>query len=265
MLFTFFDKLREAIISIIENINFSSVLTLITGIIIGFVLCAVIYICLVLSAFKKEGVVQDTTVINVDNEVIMKLIQSSKNEYIEDSANLSTNSKLNLVKEISFRLINDIAKVYYPDSNYPIYELNIDELIVLCHYITDRINSIFKGPILSHMKRLKVSQVVKIIDFKKKIDENKLVKAANKAKVPKILSGLSKVINIINPVYWVQKLMIETTMSIATKKISLLIIDVIGEETTKVYSKSVFNKETDLGIDVDSSIKEIENLVEGEK
>lgn len=265
MLLTFFDKLREAIISIIENINFSSVLTLITGIIIGFVLCAVIYICLVLSAFKKEGDVQDTAVINVDNEVIMKLIQSSKNEYIEDSANLSTNSKLNLVKEISFRLINDIAKVYYPDSNYPIYELNIDELIVLCHYITDRINSIFKGPILSHMKRLKVSQVVKIIDFKKKIDENKLVKAANKAKVPKILSGLSKVINIINPVYWVQKLMIESTMSIATKRISLLIIDVIGEETTKVYSKSVFNKETDLGIDVDSSIKEIENLVEGEK
>ena len=72
-------------------------------------------------------------------------------------------------------------------------------------------------------------------------------------------------INIINPVYWVQKLMIESTMSIATKRISLLIIDVIGEETTKVYSKSVFNKETDLGIDVDSSIKEIENLVEGEK
>ena len=171
---------------------------------------------------------------------------------------------MNLVKNISLRLINDIAKCYYPNSDYPIYELNVDELLILCHYITDRINSIFKGPFMKHLKKLKLVQVVKMIDLKKKIDENKLVKAANKAKVPKILSSVGAVLNVFNPVYWVKKVMINTTLLVATKKIALTIIDVIGEETTKVYSKSVFNKESDLAIDVESSIEEIEHLVEGE-
>lgn len=264
MFLNFFDYLRQTIITLIENINFSSILTLITGIVIGFILCAVIYLCLVLQAFKKESEITPSTVNDVDNEVVMKLITSSKNQYIEESDELSTNGKLNLVKTISLRLIHDIAKVYYPDSDYPIYELNVDELLMLCHYITDRINSIFKGPVLKHAKKLKVSQVMKMIDIKKKIDENKIMKVANKVKMPKIISGITSVLNVINPVHWVKKLMIDTTFIVATKKLSLVIIDVVGEETAKVYSKSVFNKETDLSVDLEKSIEEIENLVEGE-
>ena len=60
------------------------------------------------------------------------------------------------------------------------------------------------------------------------------------------------------------KKVFDTTTLLITKKIVLTIIDVIGEETNKIYSKSVFNKEVDLNIDVDKSIEEIEKLAEGE-
>lgn len=265
MFLSFFDKLRQMIVELIDSINVSSVITLISGIVIGFVLCFVIYLCLVLSAFKKEGEIKEENDIEIEDETILKMIKSSKNQYIEESSSLTTTQKLDLVKTISLRLVNDIAKMYYPESDYPIYELNVDELLMLCHYITDRINSIFKGPIMKHLKKLKVSQVVKLIDFKKKIDENKVLKAANKAKVPKLLSGVGAVLNVVNPVYWVRKVMINTTTLVLTKKVALTIFDVIGVETTKVYSKSVFNKENNLEIEVDKSINEIESLMEGEK
>ena len=49
--------------------------------------------------------------------------------------------------------------------------------------------------------------------------------------------------NIFNPVYWVKKLMISTTLVAVSNKICGIVIDVVGEETNKVYSKNVFNIE----------------------
>jgi predicted NBD/HSP70 family sugar kinase len=52
--------------------------------------------------------------------------------------------------------------------------------------------------------------------------------------------------------------MINTTLSIGTNKIAATIIDIIGEETTKVYSKSVFNEEKVIASEVEETIKALE-------
>lgn len=264
MILNFFDNVRNVISNLFEKFNFSSILTLLTGVAIGFILCAVTYMLIFLSTFNKKEKEIKSTSVEVDNEEILKLIRSSKNEYSEEFCDSTTGQKIQGVKDISYRLINDIAKTYYPKSSYPIYELSLDELLMLCHYITDRINSMFSGPILKNFKKVKMSQVVKLIDIKKKIDENKVMKAANKMHVPKLASGVFAVLNVFNPVYWVKKLMINTTLVVATNKIALVVIDVVGEETNKVYSKSVFSKEKAIDTDIQKSIEEIENLVESE-
>ena len=59
------------------------------------------------------------------------------------------------IKVLGNTLMNTIkliASTYYPKSKYPLYELNISELVVLLHYITNRIDEIFDKNILKLLK-----------------------------------------------------------------------------------------------------------------
>ena len=80
-----------------------------------------------------------------------------------------------------YETVNRIATVYYPNSKYPLYELNIEELILLLHYLSNRIDSIFDKGIFKYFKKASLSQVFRILDFKKKVDDNKATKALKKA------------------------------------------------------------------------------------
>ena len=196
----------------------------------------------------------------VEDERIQRLIRSAKIEFMEEASSTTTGQKLNELKNICWNLIHDIARVYFPDSKYPIYELSIDELMTLIHYITDRVDSLFKGPILRPLKKIRISYILKVIDTKRKIDENKAVKTASKLRTPWKVT--KTVLNIFNPVYWVRKLMISTTLVAVTNKICGIIIDVVGEETNNVYSKSVFNAERMTNLEIEREILELEQMID---
>ena len=257
-------KLKEFFIELFGKFSFDNLLILFFGIVIGFFICLMIYLVFVFVSLKKGERKILSEKHEIDDEKIARLIRSARNLFIEEYANQTLGQKINAVRTISWNLINDIAKVYYPKSNYPIYELSVDELIVLNHYITDRVNAIFKGPVLSPLKKVKIANILKLFDIKKKIDDNVAVKTVNKLKVPEILQTALAVLNIFNPAYWVKKLMINTTLLAASNKICTTIIDVVGEETNKVYSKSVFNRERVTSLEIEKSILELESLVDKE-
>lgn len=255
-----FRAIRDFFAGLFEKFSLSNLLILLSGIVLGFILCFLIYLVILISSFRKSEKEFISKEIKVDDEKVERLIRSAKNQFLEESASESMGKKINDVKEICWNLIHDIAKVYFPESNYPIYELSIDELMTLMHYITDRINSLFKGPILKPLKKVRISYILKIIDTKKKIDENKAVKTVSKLKTP--WKATMSVLNIFNPVYWVKKLMISTTLVAVTNRICGIIIDVVGEETNKVYSKSVFNAERKTNLEIEKQILELEQMVD---
>lgn len=259
-----FKDIKDLIGELLNKFSWSSVVILITGIAIGFVICAFIYLVIVLISLKKNEKDDIVHKIDIENEELKRVIRSARNQYYEESSNSPLNQKIVDIRDISWRLINDISKLYYPKSDYPIYELSIDEFMKLNHYITNRVDSLFKGRILISFKKIKISQILKLIDLKKKIDENKIVKVAKKAKVPGLYKATMTVLNIFNPAYWVKKLMINTTLSVGTNKIASTIIDIVGEETIKVYSKSVFDKEKIIESDVEKTIMELEQGLENE-
>lgn len=251
---------RDFFSDLFGKLSFENLLILLSGVVIGFVLCFLVYLLIVVTSFRKEEKRVLAPEIKVEDERIQRLIRSAKNEFLEEASGLSTGQKLNELKNICWNLIHDIAQVYFPESKYPIYELSIDEMMTLIHYITDRVDSLFKGPILKPMKKIRISYILKVIETKRKIDENKAVKTAGKLRTP--LKATMSVLNIFNPVYWVKKLMISTTLVAVTNKICGIIIDVIGEETNNVYSKSVFNVERMTNIEIEKEILELEQMID---
>lgn len=259
MFLNVFENIREYFNQAREKISFDSLTPLLIGIIIGFALFMLIYITMALIPIRKEErkIIKSS---KENDEIIKKIINNAKNQFIEESSTKPTSAKYEDVKSIVGNLIHDIAKVYYPNSAHPVYELSADEMLILNHYITNRIDAMLSNKILKRIRKIRISLVLDIIDIKKKYDENKLVKAANKAKIPTIWKSIKAAINIGNPLYWVKHLVVDRPYIYIVNKIVLTIIGMIGNETNKVYSKSVFNIEEEQET-IKKEIAEIEELL----
>ncbi len=242
-------SIREFFTKIFEKVSWSSIFTLFTGILIGIVISILVYVILFLrSISKKEKQNEfDSSEINTNNidhseqlALVKKYINASKDEFKEVSEEMTFNQKLDVTKELTTNLVVNIAKIYYPDSDHPLCELSVEELLQLDYYICHRIEDIFEGRILKNFKNIKISQILRIIDTTNKIANNKIVKSAKKLKIGGISSVIKSAINFINPVFWIKKSLMNVTIDVGTNRIVNIIFEIVGEETAKVYSKNAF-------------------------
>lgn len=153
-----------------------------------------------------------------------------------------------LTFEVSYELVEEISRYFFPNSKYPMYELSVNELLELNHYITDRIDEILEVPVLKNAKKARIITIVNMYEKKKAIEGSKLAKAAKKLKLGKVAKYGGMALNAVNPVYWFRKLVLSTSIDAMTRKLCVAIIGVVGEETSKVYSKKLFDKDVDLGL-----------------
>ena len=252
----FFTKIFS---SLKEAITWNTFWTLIAGIVIGFVICSTIYGILLMNSISKKEKEIENTKKDIDDDKINNIVEQIKNSYVEESEGLSVTSRFDILGKKIIEIVNKISSEYYPESKYPIYELTIEELILFMHYLSNRIGDIFDKPLLAPFKKISIAQIFKILDTKKKIEETKAAKAFKKANVGKVSSIIMGGLKYANPVYWVKKLFDGSTINFASRKISLLIIDIVADETNKTYSKSIFNKERRLKqLEIETSLKELE-------
>ncbi len=229
-----------------DDFSWSSVVVLVTGILIGFIISVCLYLILFLINIKKEEVRQIDKTTFVGQEELELKIDEIKDDFIRNSEGLSMKEKTEMLGSSIVSVANTVASTYYPNSKYPLYELSIEELIKLLKYLSDRIDGVFSRAILKPFRKMTISQVFKVLDAKKKIEENKIIKTANKAKPNKIFSAISTIVNYANPFYWIKKVVINTTVNLTLNKVFLLVIDIVSDETNKAYSKSIFNEEHSL-------------------
>lgn len=246
------DKIKNYFI----DFDFLDLIPFLTGLLAGFVFCLLIYLLVIVSSLKKVEKKRKTEIVDVEDEVINQIIKNTRNKYALEASSIKAGEKIGVLKDCCWELLNDISKTYYPNSKHPLFELSIEEIINLDYYIMKRVEGIFNRRLIRKLKSLKITSVLNIIDKTKKIKENKAIKAVNKAKVPTIAKGVVSALNIVNPVYWVKKAMIDAPSQIILNKIAYTIIDVVGEETSKIYSKRMFVVE-----DAESIENEINELI----
>ena len=118
------------------NASFVDFIPFIIGIVIGFALCFLIYLLVFVISIKKDSKnISDSETNEISDEEIRIIIENCKNKYKEEVSSKKTSEKLTDLKSMSWDLINDIARTYYPNSQYPLFELSIEELISLDYYI----------------------------------------------------------------------------------------------------------------------------------
>ena len=252
----------EVFKSFTSEFSWTSLFILLTGIFIGFIIALCIYLVVFLSSLRKTK----TSCINelsFENEAMLKeRLNDIKKDFIADSEGLSMKEKTDLFGGAVYDVANAVASFYYPNSKYPLYELSIEELIKLLNYLSTRIDSIFSKPILKVFRKMTVSQIFRIIDTKKRIEENKIVKVATSSKTKKVFNSIMGVLNYANPVYWIKKVIINTSINFTLNRVFLLVLDIVSDETNKAYSKSIFNEERVLNEkEINEALSQMENEI----
>ena len=242
------------------DITFGGFINFFLGMMAGMVAFAAIYVYFLLRGknINIDDIKRPT--IEVSEEAV-KYIIIEKQKLFKRNRKLGNQSIAKLTFEMSYELLDEISRYFFPESKYPMLELSVNELLNLNHYITDRIDVILDKPILKNTKNLQVTKIMQMLDKKKAVEENKIVKAAKKYKVAKVIKYAGAAVNVVNPVYWFRKLVINTSVDLMTKKVCVVIIGVVGEETTKIYSKKLFDKPMELDI----VEREMLQLLEGEE
>lgn len=229
------------------DISFFGFINFFIGMLTGVVVFIAIYIYLLVRG--KNINIDDIKRPNVDvDEEELRVMIIDKQKKFKRNKKLGKQTIVKLTFDMSYELIDEISKYFFPESKYPMLELSVSELLNLNHYITNRLDDILDKPILKNTKNLQMTKIMAMYDKKKAIDEIKLVKAAKKFKVGKVVKYGGAVLNVVNPVYWFRKLVINTSIDVMTKKVCLVVIGIVGEETTNIYSKKLFNKPIELSI-----------------
>jgi len=239
----------------IFNINFETIISFIFGIFFGIALICLIYAILVVASLGDKKFFIKTQDDSLTLEETQQLIIDAQKSF-KDKKLRGKNGKVSYCGKLSIDLAYGIASRFYPKSKYPLLEISIDEAIMLLEYIDKRIDDILSKGVLKTLRRFKISFIT---DMSLKTTAVMNSRAFNVGKnVTKTITTAKKVINIINPLNWGKRIIVDSALSIAINKLCLIVIQIVGEETYKIYSKKVLNKE----VDFESNVEELARSID---
>lgn len=239
--------------------DYKYLIVFLTGVLFGFFFLFLVYLyTVILSLNRKKRKIKKHPPV-VDEIEIALFIKDAQDKFRDKPIRKEVGLFAHL-KTITYDLSLDIAKKYYPTSKYPLLELTIEESLLLSHYIADRIDELLSAKLLSTLKKRSLSQLRNLYDQKVKLSESRVVKASQEANVKTVGKTIINVLNMVNPAYWIKKITVDKLYDIIIIKICLAIIAIVGEETYKIYSKSVFIEP----IDIESNLDELYESIKGD-
>lgn len=245
------------------NLSFAQFSSFFLGIGVGFLLMLLIYVYAVIKSLKKGLKTKNADVIDINEEEIKWLIEDARKRF-KNKKQRKERGYGNHLYDVSKDLAFDIASKFYPKSKYPYLELTVDETLVLAHYVTNRLDELFKSKLLKLLRGVTLRRIAEFNDTKTKIEKTKVVKSVKKYKVVNVISNTVKALNVVNPLSWFKRLTFDQAIQIILIKIGLAVVSITGEETYKIYSKSVFNEEKTIDSDLEDALNRMNDLSDEE-
>ncbi len=218
-------------------INLQNIIAFLLGLLSGVLLLFAILLIIFSNKKNVKSKVYRPVKEAIDEKKIQEMIERKQKDLIYQNEEYDKDlipTALNLSRE----LIHEIASYYYPDSKIPEYELTLVEATELITYIVDKISKLLNKPIIKKFKNRTIGEILNMINGAKKVSQNSAVKGGDEA-----IKTYKSIANILNPLYWGKKLIVDSLINVAMKRFSLAAIHIVGMEANKVYSKSLFKED----------------------
>ena len=249
----------------IFDINFISILVFIIGLFFGAFLISLIFALIAVRSISDKKTIVKTEQDTLTDEQVKDMIYKAK-ETFKDKELRKKKEKAAFTRDICKDLAYMIAYSYYPNSRNPLLELSVDELIDLISYIRKRLDEILNKPVIKSLRKMKVSDIVRISMMSKDILASKQFKVS--VSLAKKTSKVTKVLSAINPLNIFKNYVVGIAINKIIDAICLSTISLVGEETYKIYSKKVLNIDVDINTvddDINQLYTDLKDIDEEEK
>lgn len=150
-----------------------------------------------------------------------------------------SDSLIGLTHELIW-LIEEVARIYYPDSKNPIYELTIEELFLLIREIITLLSNIVYDIGIPNLEKLKVSTIKDLVLIGGKV--KKVYNLRGVRLTIGFINAAMKLQSVVTPIYWIKKGTNDLSITSLSQFLIKCIFEVVGKETANVYSKNFIEK-----------------------
>lgn len=207
------------------NIQLSNVLNLLLGVVLGFFIMVILACAILSKTLKKHNKV----------EQIREISNRSYNEHFMSS----NNAKDTIISSLSYE-IKEVSILCHPDKNHPYYELSINDILFAITHVQKKLKKFISHPLCKDIKKIHLTTLLTLEDkvYKpvKKVSNNKFIKVLSYA-----WKVISSIINLVNPVFYMRKIMNYVLIKRGKKDLIIIALDFIGNTTYEIY-----NREKDL-------------------
>lgn len=239
----------------IFEIDFTTILSFLLGIFLGAIIVCMTYAFFVLASLRNKKFLIKTDEDTLTTTEVKSMILESQRCF-KDKDLRGELSRVAHCKNLCTSLVYGIATRFYPTSKHPLLELSIDEAMMLTIYIEKRVEDLLNRKAIRLLKGIKISSIVEFTKMTNKVVDSKAFKFTKE--VNSTLNTIKKIVNVVNPAWWFKKLVFDKTINVITNKLCLVVIAIVGEETYKIYSKTVFNEEVTIESNVDAILTSID-------
>lgn len=129
-----------------------------------------------------------------------------------------------------YAMVKEIAAVFNPSSRSPVFELNEKEIFSFAHDVTMRLTDIVRELNVPFVSTASLSSLISSADVAVSVAKNKWVGTTSK-----VVGYLLRVINVLNPFYWVKKILTAETTFLLYREVVEASIEIVGKQFAALY------------------------------
>lgn len=237
------------------ELGWSHLILFLLGLFAGAVIMVLIYLLILATSLKAPKNKLQTDEKRFTPEELNLLVEKKHGDFKERAAKKPALTQVGICKDVVTETVTEIAKKFYPKSKHPMLELNVSEVLVLNRQVTKRLEGMFNKPVIRWLRKIKVSQVVGVYDFKKKLDENEPLQKI--LDFGKEAGGIVRLFRWNKPTTWVG-FGLGKLIDLVSARLCLAAISFTAEEGYKIYSKRFMKDEVEVDTGADKLLDDID-------
>lgn len=202
-----------------SSFTFSNGLNLVFGLVFGFGLMAML-ICIIISHTLRKT--------NKHKEIR----EISKKVY-EEKFNEKDNMKNKLLSSLAGE-VKGVSEIISPDKEHPLYELSINQIINGINVVNRKLKRLVYNPLFTSFRNTSISALLdtekKYVQPVLKMYNNIFVKV-----IRRISAIVLPIINLVNPVFYMKKIIKWTAFRQGKKDLIIIGLDFIGNTSYEIY------------------------------
>jgi hypothetical protein len=149
-----------------------------------------------------------------------------------------------VVNDLALELVQEIARVYYPEEERPELRASFKDLAGLYHRVGARLQALLETRALRPFQDMELQTVLRYHDFYRSVKGHWGYQFIKRHHLDKAARWGWAAINYANPWYWGRKAAFEGSKEMAARLALAKIADIVGEEAVLLYSRRVANAQS---------------------